>query len=50
MAAGETEEYLPEFMRTEGSEALGLVSDVSQGDYDHSWEERFWGKFPEARK
>jgi aldehyde:ferredoxin oxidoreductase len=45
-AAGVTEEYLPEFMRTEGSEPLGLVSDIPQSDYDRFWEESFWGEFP----
>ena len=49
-AAGVTEEYLPEFMRTEGLEPLGLISDIPQTDYDRFWEEAFWGKFPELKK
>ena len=43
IAAGVTQEYLPEFMRSEGLEPSGLVSDIPQGDYDRFWEESFWG-------
>ena len=46
IAAGVTQEYLPEFMRFEGLEPLGLVSDIPQNDYDRFWEESFWGEFP----
>ena len=49
-AAGVTEEYLPEFMKTEGSEPLGLVSDIPQNDYDRFWEESFWGELPKPIK
>ena len=46
IAAGVTQEYLPEFMRLERLEPLELVSDFPQSDYDHFWEENFWGEFP----
>ena len=43
-SAGVTEEYVPEFMRSEGIEPYGILSDIPQGDYDRFWEESFWGK------
>jgi aldehyde:ferredoxin oxidoreductase len=49
IAAGVTQEYLPEFMRLEGLEPLGLVSDIPQSDYDCFWEESFWGDFQKSR-
>jgi aldehyde:ferredoxin oxidoreductase len=50
IAAGVTQEYLPEFMRLEGLEPLGLVSDIPQSDYDRFWEESFWGPFPRIQR
>ena len=50
IAAGITQEYVPEFMKYEKLEPHGLVSDIPQDDYDHFWDESFWGKFPEVRK
>ncbi len=42
IAAGVTQEYLPEFMRSEGLEPDGLVSDIPRSDYDRFWEKSFW--------
>jgi len=50
IAAGVTQEYLPEFMRSERLEPLGLVSDIPQSDYDRFWEESFWGKMPDVKR
>jgi len=43
IAAGVTEEYVPEFMRSEPLEPHGLVSDIPQGEYVRFWDEGFWG-------
>jgi aldehyde:ferredoxin oxidoreductase len=50
LAAGVTQEYLPEFMKIEKLEPHGLTSDIPQSDYDRFWEEAFWGKFPELKQ
>ncbi|MGD0623250.1 MAG: aldehyde ferredoxin oxidoreductase C-terminal domain-containing protein [Thermodesulfobacteriota bacterium] len=50
IAAGVTQEYLPEFMRSEKLEPQGLISDIPQSDYDRFWDESFWGEFPKIRR
>jgi len=50
LAAGVTQEHIPEFMKHEKLEPHGVVSDIPQGDYDRFWDEAFWGEFPEVRK
>jgi len=50
IAAGVTQEYIPEYMKYEKLEPHGLISDISQDDYDHFWDEDFWGVFPKVKK
>jgi aldehyde:ferredoxin oxidoreductase len=49
LAAGVTQDYLPEFMKIEKLGPHGLTSDIPQSDYNRFWEEAFWGKFPELK-
>jgi aldehyde:ferredoxin oxidoreductase len=49
IAAGITQEYVPEFMKFEKLEPQGFVSDIPQADLDRFWEESFWGEFPKFR-
>ena len=44
IAARVTQEYLPEFMRSERLEPYAVVSDIPQSDYDRFWDESFWGE------
>jgi aldehyde:ferredoxin oxidoreductase len=50
VAAGVVQDYIPEFMKYEKLEPHGLTSDIPQNDYDHFWDEGFWGEFPEVKK
>ena len=50
IGAGIAQEYIPEFMKYEKLEPHGLISDIPESDYNHFWDESFWGEFPEVKK
>ena len=46
IAAGVTEEWVPEWMRHEPLMPHGRVSDIPESEYARYWDIDFWGEFP----
>ena len=46
IAAGVTEEWMPEWMRNEPLEPFGLLSDIPESEYNKFWDVSYWGEFP----
>lgn len=50
LAAGVTEEWLPEWMREEPLEPHGRVADIPASEFERFWDKSFWGEFPPMPK